>query len=101
MLSSGYDIAQRICPSALQRRNQLFDQTRRSQQQPTVDVFLVVCGLFACFEVLFSDMEAFLDAMTQMVVVRSNLPMSSQSLRGPHKSALSHVKSGVKIISPI
>lgn len=56
---------------ALEQYNKAIQHLVQQPQKPNFDTFLVCCVLFACFE----------------------------SLRGHHGSALSHIRSGVRILS--
>lgn len=100
ILSSNYDIAQG--GFSLQQYNRaigcLIEPVTAGGQQ-ALDVSLVACILFACFEVHYPIITISIRSMTQGIKARVYLLIYFQTLRGHYGSAISHVQSGVKIIS--
>ena len=100
ILSSNYDIAQG--GFALQQYNRAIGcliKPITAGGQQALDVYLVACVLFACFEVRYSSIAIFMGSVTPRVAVPKILLNGFQALRGHYGSAISHVKNGVNIIS--
>ena len=91
---------------ALKQYNHAIQQLIKpaSQGQQAVDVCLIACLLFACFEVSRSSSPHSFQEETwrerNLVIVSYRLT-DLKALRGHHGSALSHITSGVKILSEV
>lgn len=98
ILSSNYDIAQG--GFALQQYNRaigcLIKPVKDGGDQ-RLDVALITCILFACFEVFHPVVAAF----RAYGLEAYKCAHCQQTLRGHYGSAISHVQNGVKIISSI
>ncbi len=100
ILSSNYDIAQG--GFALQQYNRAIScliKPITAGGQQALDVSLVACILFACFEVRYPSIAIFMGSVTPRIAVLKVFLNGFQTLRGHYGSAISHVKNGVNIIS--
>ena len=90
---------------ALKQYNQAIQQLIKpaSEGQRSIDVCLIACMLFACFEVSRCiNLHHFAEAMGGRVLVTVKFWLTvPKTLRGHHGSALSHIKSGVKILTEV
>ena len=100
ILSSNCDIAQG--GFALQQYNHAIGCLMKlvsAGEHQALEISLVACILFACFEVRFSVIASFMGYMISGIIVGKFPLTGSKSLRGHYGSAISHIRNGVKIIS--